>query len=81
MHLKLWVDHDTISIPGIIVEENNYRALPLETFSVIQYELGDELKNDEVICVVCVSKFAMEGKILLLSNCCHVYHDICLKVS
>ena len=41
----VWADHDTISSPGFMVEENNRLEFPLETYSVIQEEWRDELKN------------------------------------
>ena len=57
----VWADHDTISSPIFMVEENNRLEFPLETYSVIQEEWRDELKNSEAICVVWLSEFAMEG--------------------
>nr|ABK25306.1 unknown [Picea sitchensis] len=71
----VWADNDTMSSP---VDEEQRRVLRLETFGVIQEDLGDELKSNDGVCAVCLSEFAMDEKVLLLTKCCHVYHETCL---
>lgn len=75
----VWPDEDAMSSPHFMAEEDQNQVLRLETFGVIQKELGDELKNDDAICAVCLNEFAIDEKVLLLINCCHVYHEICLR--
>ena len=75
----VWPCHAAMSSPVLLVaQDDQRRALRLEMFGVIQEELGDDLKNDDAVCAVCLSEFAMDDKVLLLTNCCHVYHETCL---
>lgn len=73
-----WSDNGATSVPVVMVGEDQRRALRLEMFGVIREEMGDELINDDAVCAVCLSEFAMDDKVLLLTNCCHIYHEICL---
>jgi len=74
----VWADRETMSSTALMVDEDQRRVLRLETFGVIQEDLGDELKSNDGVCAICLSEFEMNEKVLLLNNCCHVYHEGCL---